>query len=68
MVSSKESAGSSHHTARYMQTIEAVEEMRVVLRKEHSLTIQFMMTVWRRVFTTFQAAQVNVQVRASVIA
>jgi hypothetical protein len=42
------------------------DKLRETLRDEHSFLVQFMLTVWRRCLTPFQAATLHIQVLAPV--
>lgn len=41
------------------------DKLRETLRDEHSFLVQFMLTVWRRCLTPFQAATLHIQVLAN---
>lgn len=40
------------------------DKLRETLRDEHSFLVQFMLTVWRRCLTPFQAANLHIQVNS----
>ena len=47
--------GHDHSAAQFEATLDAVEQLKAILRDEHSLLTQYKMIVWGRVFTPVQA-------------
>ncbi len=47
----------------YLRTVATMDRLRDTLRDEHSFLVQFMLTVWRRCLTPFQAANLHIQAR-----
>lgn len=45
----------------YLRTVATMDKLRDTLRDEHSFLVQFMLTVWRRCLTPFQAANLHIQ-------
>jgi hypothetical protein len=45
---------------KYSCTLGTMDELRDTLRDEHSCLMQFVLTIWRRVFTPAQAAHMNI--------
>ena len=47
--------GHDHSAPQFEATLDAVEQLKAILRDEHSLLTQYKMIVWGRVFTPVQA-------------
>ncbi len=47
----------------YLRTVATMDRLRETLRDEHSCLVQFMLTVWQRCLTPFQAANLHIQAR-----
>jgi hypothetical protein len=47
--------GHDHNATQFEATLDAVEQLKAILRDEHSLLTQYKMIVWGRVFTPVQA-------------
>ena len=48
--------GRDHGASQFEATLDAVEQLRAILRDEHSLLTQYKMIVWGRVFTPVQVS------------
>ena len=47
--------GRDHGAAQFEATLDTVEQLKAILRDEHSLLTQYKMIIWGRVFTPVQA-------------